>query len=398
MPWTDKPGGSGGNGDGPWGRPQGNSGNGQGGRRPGDRQSPDLEELLRSGRERFRRGRSGGQGNGSGSGGPTEFKMPSPRIFGLGLIALVILWLASGFYQVSAGARGVVTTFGSFSGITGPGLNWHIPWPVQQVRTEEVEQNRSVSTGRGQQTSMLTSDLNIVDVEMDVDYKIYGDAELEPGELPNVAKFIFNVEEPQGLVQAATETALRQVVGESQFSQIIAENRSDVNRQTQQILQNILDEYESGIEIIRVNFGRADPPQEVLQAQRDVIDARSEAEQVVNEATKYRNTMVPRARGEAVQIVLGAEAEGQRLVREARGAASRFNDIYSEYIQAPEVTRRRMYLETMEGVLGQMNKIVIDDEAGGTIPYLNLNEIVREGQQNRRAPVTNSSNLTSGGQ
>ena len=146
-----------------------------------------------------------------------------------------------------------------------------------------------------------------------------------------------------------------------------------------------------------MNFGRADPPSEVLPSQRDVIDARSEAERVVNEATQYRNRVVPQARGEARQIVLDSEAYGQRVVREARGAASRFDDIYSEYVLAPEVTRRRMYLETMEGVLGSMNKVVIDDDAGGTIPYLNLNEIVREGQQNRRPPAANNANPTTGG-
>ncbi|WP_370334556.1 FtsH protease activity modulator HflK [Parvularcula marina] len=394
MPWTDKPGGSGSNGgDGPWGRPEGNNGGQQGGRRPGERQAPDLEELLRSGRERFRR-RGGGQGGGAGGPGAGDFQMPPARIFYIGAIVIVLLWLASGFYSVSAGARGVVTTFGSYSSITGPGLNWHMPWPAQSVDVVEVAQNRSVSIGRGQQISMLTSDLNIVDVEMTVDYKVAGDGAIAPGELPNVAKFIYNIEDPEELVEATTESALRQVVGESQFSQVIAENRVFVNSQTQEILQGILNDYDSGIEIIRVNFGKADPPAEVLPAQRDVVDARSQREQLINEATKHANTVVPAARGEARQIILGAEAYGQRVVREAQGAASRFNDIYAEYILAPEVTRKRMYLETMEGVLGRMNKVVIDEEAGGAIPYLNLNEIVRDGQQNRRAP---SSNNTTGG-
>ncbi|MEM9232972.1 MAG: FtsH protease activity modulator HflK [Pseudomonadota bacterium] len=394
MPWTDKPGGSGSNGgEGPWGRPEGQNGGQPGGRRAGDRQAPDLEELLRSGRERFRRsGRGGGQG---GSDGPGEFQMPSPRIFGIGAIVILALWLFSGIYQVSPGARGVVTTFGSYSGMTNSGLNWHLPWPIQSVEVVEVVEDRTVSLGNTQQrTLMLTSDLNIVDVGMDVNYRVAPDGAVEPGSLPNAAKFIFNIEEPRELVQAAAESALRQVVGESEFNLVINEDRSGVAVRTQEILQSILDEYDSGIQIIRLNFRKADPPAEVLPDQRDVIDARSEAERTVNRATQYRNQVVPEARGEARQIELDAEAYGQRVVLEARGAASRFNDIYSEYIQAPEVTRRRMYLETMEKILGSNRKVVIDDAAGGAVPYLNLNEIVRESQQNRRAPVANS---TSGG-
>ncbi|ADM09863.1 putative membrane bound protease protein [Parvularcula bermudensis HTCC2503] len=397
MPWTDKPGGSGsgsGNGSGPWGRPGGQNGGDD--RRPaGGRQSPDLEELLRSGRERFRRGGGGG----SGSGGGSDFKLPSGPTLGIAAVAIVLLWLLSGLYSLPPGARGVVTTFGNYSALTGPGLNWRLPWPFQDHARVQVDQDRSVTIGRGRQTSMVTSDLNIVDVQMTVDYQISPDVGLAEGELPNAAKYIFNIENPDGLVRAVSESALRQVVGESDFSQVIAENRASVSLRTQEIIQEILDSYSSGIEIIRVNFGQADPPEDVIPAQRDVIDARSGAEQLVNEANRYRNNRVPRARGEAREIELAAEAYGQRVVREARGAASRFNDIYAEYVQAPDVTRERMYLETMEGVLGTMNKVVIDDNAGGALPYLNLNELVREGQRSRSGstpPATNQD--TTGGQ
>lgn len=384
MPWTDKPGGSGSNGgEGPWGRPEGQNGGGPGGRRPGDRQPPDLEELLRSGRERFRRGGRGG----GGAGGGGDFKMPSPRIFGLGLIVLVVLWLFSGFYQVSPGARGVVTTFGNYSSLTNSGLNWHLPWPIQEVEIVEVVEDRSVRVGREEQRiSMLTSDLNIVDVGMNVNYRVAPEGPLTEDELPNAAKFIFNIEDPQELVQAVAESALRQVVGENEFSYVISEDRSGVNARTQEILQQILNEYDSGIEIIRVNFGLADPPAQVKPAQTNVIDARSEAERMINQANQYRNREVPKARGEARQIVLDAEAYGQRVVREARGEASRFEDIFTQYIQAPEVTRRRMYLETMENVLGKVNKVVVDQEASGAIPYLNLNEITRDGQRRTTTP------------
>ncbi len=401
MPWTDKPGGSGSNGggpggnQGPWGQPSNGSG-GQDNRRPGDRPPSDLEDLLKSGRDRFRR--ASGRGGGNGGQGTGDFQMPSGRVLGLGLGALALLYLASGFYQVAPGSLGVVTTFGAYSGLSEPGLRWHMPFPIQNVQVEPVQQEQSVSIGGSQQakTSMLTSDLNIVDVDMAVEYNIQGSGALEPGELPAVAKFLFNIEEPERLVEAAAESALRQVVGESEFGPIISADRAAVNSRTQDILQSILDSYDSGINVIRVNFGRADPPEEVIPAQRDVIDARSAAEQRVNEATRTANSIVPRAQGEARQIELDAEAYAQRVVLESRGAASRFNDIYAEYALAPEVTRQRMYLETMEGVLGRANKVIMDDQAGGAVPFLNLNDVVRDTQAaSRRAPTT--TDQTSGG-
>jgi membrane protease subunit HflK len=241
---------------------------------------------------------------------------------------------------------------------------------------------------------MLTSDLNIVDVDMTVNYKVKSDALLEQGELPNAAKYLFNVENPDQLVRAAAESALREVVGANRFEPIISRGRNIVNDRTATILQEILDSYDSGIEVIRVNFGEAFPPETVIPAQRDLVDANSEAERNVNEANAYYNGQVPRAQGEARQRVLAAEAYAAEVIADARGAASRFNDVYQEYIQAPDVTRRRMYLETMEKVLAENNKIVIDDDAGGTLPYLNLNELVRESQRGGR-PVTSTNNVGS---
>jgi membrane protease subunit HflK len=322
--------------------------------------------------------------------------MPSRRVFIFGAVAILLLYLASGFYSVSPGARGVVTTFGDFSGLKAPGLNWHVPWPVQSVEIVPVDRDQSVEIGGGQggKISMLTSDLNIVDVDMTVNYKVKSDALLEQGELPNAAKYLFNVENPDQLVRAAAESALREVVGANRFEPIISRGRNIVNDRTATILQEILDSYDSGIEVIRVNFGEAFPPETVIPAQRDLVDANSEAERNVNEANAYYNGQVPRAQGEARQRVLAAEAYAAEVIADARGAASRFNDVYQEYIQAPDVTRRRMYLETMEKVLAENNKIVIDDDAGGTLPYLNLNELVRESQRGGR-PVTSTNNVGS---
>jgi membrane protease subunit HflK len=382
MPWTDKP--SNGSNNGPWGRPTNNGGGNQ--PRPGKGQgAPDLEELLRSGRERFGRGRRGG-GGGAQGGGP-NMDLPSGRVLGLGALVLALLWGASGFYTVSPGARGVVTTFGDFESLTDPGLNWRIPWPIQDVEIVDVEEDRSVRIGgTSNKTSMLTSDLNIVDVGLQVNYRVESDATWDPssGELPNAAKYVFNVEEPNAMVRAAAEAALREVVGANEFGPIISRGRSIVNDRTAEILQQTLESYDSGIRVIRVNFGQADPPQPVIAAQRDVIDATSDAEQKVNVAQGYANQRVPRAQGEARQIVLDAEAYAADVVAQANGDASRFTSILEEYIKAPDVTRQRMYLETMETVLGDMNKVLIDDEAGGTLPYLNLNELARESQTSRR--------------
>ncbi|GGY44070.1 FtsH protease activity modulator HflK [Parvularcula lutaonensis] len=396
MPWTDKPS-NGSNNPGPWGRPQNNgggggqggSGGGRGGRGQG---TPDLEELLRSGRERFGKGRGGG---GTGGGGGAGFQMPSGQVLGIFVIGLLALWLFSGIYQVQPGARGVVTTFGKFTSLSGPGLNWHIPFPVQSVTIVDTEGDRDVSIGgRSNKVSMLTSDLNIVDVTLDVNYQVKDDGGWSPGseELPNAAKIVFNIEDPQGTVKSAAEAALREVVGANEFGPIVSRGRAIVNERTAEILQQTLDSYDSGIRVIRVNFGEASPPVEVIPAQRDVIDATSQAERDVNVAQGYANQVVPRAEGEARQKVLQAEAYASRVVAEARGDASRFTSILEEYSKAPEVTRQRMYLETMESILGDMNKVLIDDEAGGTLPYLNLNEIAREGQRSR------TSNNATGGQ
>ena len=408
MPWTDKPG-SGANGSGngkgptkgPWGQPSGDgrgprpvpgTGNGSG-RKPGQN-APDLEELLRSGRERFRKGGRGG-GTGTGRGAP---QLPSKAVLGLGAAAVAALWLASGFYQVQPGERGVVTTFGDFATLSDSGLNWHVPWPVQDVTKVDVQNDRAVTIGRGNdKVSMLTSDLNIVEVDMQVNYRIKDDADTPPGELPNAAKYVFNIgpEEVPQLVRASAEAALREVVGGEEFGPIISRGRAIVTDQTLAILQDTLDSYDSGIEVIRINFGQADPPGEVIASQRDVVDARSEFEQKINVANGYANRQVPVARGEARQTVLDAEAYAAQVVAEARGDAARFVDIYDEYAKAPEVTRQRMYLETMERVLGDMNKVVIDQDAGGAVPLLDVNTLAASRQQ--RATRDERANRSQGG-
>ncbi|WP_306253215.1 FtsH protease activity modulator HflK [Parvularcula sp. IMCC14364] len=382
MPWTDKPGGNGsnsngsGNGNrGPWGQPPRGNGGGNNG---GGGQQPDLEDLLKSGRERFKRSMGGGQGGGSGGGTGLEGLPKGPAML-LIVGAFVILYGLNAFYRVEPGEVSVVTTFGKYSGVEASGMRVHFP-PVQSKEIVLVAQDRSIDVGINSrsvdESAMLTSDLNIANVTLSVNWKIQ-EGVTEPGEMPGAAKYVFNVENQEQLVKAIAEAAVREVVGSSEFDPLVTNGRAIVPEQMQVIMQEALDNYESGIEILSVNFDKAEPPTEVIETQLDVINARSEKAQKINVAQAYANREVPRARGEAQEKIFQAQAYEARVVAESRGAASRFNDIYTEYAKAPEVTRQRMYLETVESVLSDMNKIVIDDQAGGTVPYLSLNELTR---------------------
>ena len=380
MPWTDKPGGNGskgsGNGSkGPWG--QGSQGGGNNG---GNTPPPDLEELLKSGRDRFRRTMGGRGGNNGGGGGNVDFnRLPKgPIAIGATVILAFFGWQLF-TYQVETNEQAVVTTFGKFSKIETSGLRFRIP-VVQEVTKVAVTEDRSVDIGKNarnlNESSMLTSDLNIANVSFSVNWRIK--TTNEEGQMPPAAQFVFNVEEPRNLVKSVAEAAIREVVGASEFDPLITNGRSIVPSEVERIMQEALDSYESGILIQSVNFDKAEPPQAVIQNQLDVINARSEKAQKINVAEAYANREVPRARGAAEEKLLDAEAYAVQTVAEARGAASRFNDIYAEYARAPEVTRQRMYLETVEQVLGDMNKIVIDNDAGGAVPYLSLNELTRQ--------------------
>ncbi len=386
MPWQDN---SGNNNRGPWGQPpRGENGGGrnQGGRGSGE--PPDLEDLLEASRRRLRRAFPRGRGgDGGGSGG-----MPfSPKLFGLIAAAVLALWLFSGIYQVNPGERAVVTTFGKFSQIEAQGLKWRIPFPVQAVEIISVDEEQQTEIGfRGQATRsaealseslMLTGDKNIVDVTFSVNWNV--DTSPAPeGELPGPAKYAFNIEEPQNVVRAVAEAAMREVVGGNTLEPLITSGRDLVQEQTRDLMQEALDSYNSGVRIIRVNYRRADAPPQVREAFLDVFNAGSEAERKVNEAQRYYNEKIPLARGEAQKILEDAAAYAARVTADARGQAQRFNQIYDEYRQAPSVTRQRMYLETVESVLADMNKIVIEDDAGsGVVPYLPLNELNRQSQR-----------------
>ncbi|PQA87331.1 FtsH protease activity modulator HflK [Hyphococcus luteus] len=387
MPWQDNSGNRGG-GRGPWGQPpRGNGGPNNGGGRGGG-EPPDLEDLLQASRQRLKRAFPRGGGGGRGGGGFQFTRATGGLIAG----ALVALWMISGFYQVDTKELAVVTTFGKFQNVTGPGLHWHLPTPIQNVRKAPVETQNEMSIpatparrgGAMPEGLMLTGDKNIVDVAFVVQWKIKSGRVAEEGdELPGVAKYLFNIDNPEILVRMISEAAMREVVGRNTLDYVQTDGRAEVAQESGELMQTALDAYEAGIEISRVNLTLAEPPtDEVNEAFRDVQAAEQNQATVIQQARQYTNQVVPEARGQAQRILEEAGAYAAERTADARGQAARFNEIYAEYAQAPEVTRQRMYLETVERVLGDMDKIIVEEGAGsGVVPYLPLDQVRRQQQQ-----------------
>ena len=356
-----------GRGGSPWGSPPG-GGNGSG-RGP---TPPNIDELIRDIQKKIKNFLPGGASTGN-----------KPIFFGL--IVLIIIWALTGLYRVLPDEQGVVLRFGKFVSTTQPGLNYHIPYPIENVFTPKVTKvNRmdigfrsgsdtGFSSGGGvadvpEESLMLTGDENIVNIDFSVFWVI-----------KDAGKFLFKIQDPQGTVKAASETAMREVIAKSKIQPILTEGRSKIEIETQEIIQNILDEYESGIQITQVQTQKADPPDQVIDAFRDVQAARADMERSKNEAEAYRNDVIPRSRGEAAKILQAAEAYKKEVVAKAEGEASRFISIYNEYAQAKEVTQERMYLETMEKVMADIDKVIIDKNAGsGVVPYLPLPELKKK--------------------
>lgn len=297
----------------------------------------------------------------------------------------VFLWLLSGIYIVAPDQRGVVLRFGKVVRETDPGPHYHLPWPLERVlrpsvtaiRKEEIG-FRTVEVGppvRYQEMDaealMLTGDENIVKLEFIVQYKVRADA-------TGTSDFLFNVRDPEGTVRAAAEAAMREVVGRNAIDEVLTEGKEVVQIEAQRVLQQILDLYGSGIEVVTLKLQDVDPPDQVSDAFKDVISAQQDKERLINEARGYANDVVPRARGQAAQVVNEAEGYGEAKVREATGTAKRFTALQEEYAKAKDVTRKRLYLETMESILPNANKIVMDDLAGKqAVPYLPLEPILR---------------------
>jgi membrane protease subunit HflK len=370
MGWYNQSGG-GPWGGGPWGGPP-RGGNGQSPRGRGP-QPPDFEELLRRGQDQFRRLMPGGIGSSQGI----------LYIF----LVVVALWLASGIYRVNPDEQGVVLRFGQYAYTTQPGLHWRFPTPIESVLTPKVTRVNRLEVGfragiegatpvRGGATQipeealMLTGDENIVDINFTV-FWLINDAR----------NYLFNIRNPEGTVKAAAESAMREVVGRTPIAATLAEGRKQIETDTLKLLQDILNNYGAGITVTEVQLQKVDPPASVIDAFRDVQRARADQERKRNEAEGYRNSILPIARGESVRLVQEAEAFKQQVVAEAQGDTQRFLSVYNAYLTSKDVTTRRIYIETMEAILKNANKIIIDKtaQASGVVPYLPLPQLNASG-------------------
>ena len=372
-------------------RPRQGEGNGSAGG------PPELDEVLNEFRKKFSSIFSGGR-RGSQRGAPPPpdkqksarggFRRPNRTLIGLIIIVALGVWGASGLYVVEQGEQAVELRFGEYTQTKGAGLRWHIPTPieealivnVQKVNTVEVgyrvsERNRAI-TPVTREALMLTADENIIDIQFAVQYDVK-----DPKDL------LFNVSDPVHLVvRQATESAVREIVGGNTMDFAITEGRAEIAQGTKVLLQDILDRYRTGVNVRAVEMQNAQPPAEVKAAFDDAVKAREDEERLKNEAEAYANDIIPRARGQAARIVEEAQAYRASVIARAEGEASRFQQIYEEYRKAPEITRDRLYLESVEQVLINSTKLIVDQEGGNNILYLPLDQIMRQ-----REPFDSSS-------
>lgn len=372
-PWGG--GGGGDDGKGPWGGgDRGGNGDDRGPRKPASPVS-DIDDIVKKGQEQLKvlmggRG-GGGTGGQGGSGGPS---------FGKGSIGLVALaaaglWVFASFYSVKPEEQSLELLFGKYYDTGNSGLNF-APWPfvtkeITTVTRENTEQIGVSRASRSEEGLMLTGDENIVDIDFEVVWNI-----------SDLRNYIFNLKDPQETIQAVAESAMREVIGRSELAPILNRDRAAISQEVQELIQGTLDSYVSGVNIVRLNFDRADPPREVIDAFRDVQAAEQERDTLEKRADAYANQVLAEARGQSAQLIQEAEGYRAQVINEAEGEASRFIAVYDEFAKAPEVTRKRLYIETMERVLGDVDKIIIDESVGGSggqgiVPYLPLNELRR---------------------
>ncbi len=361
MAWNEP----GGNNNDPWGNKKNDSG------------PPDLDEVFRNLQKKlegiFGGKRAGGSGN---SGGGGDFKFPG-RLGSIGLMAiglvLGVLWLLSGIYIVQPAERGVVTQFGKYVKTTLPGPHWHIPWPVQKFQRVNVDQNRSVPL---RQQNILTRDENIVVIDVAVNYK-----------LDEAADYLFNVQNADLTIKQAAESALRDTVGQTLMDTVLTEGRVVLAEETQVKIQQNLDAYNAGITVTAFNLERAEAPAEVKMAFDDVVKAREDQQRIIDEAETYKNGVLPQARGEAVIALEQARAYKSEVVNAAQGEAARFESLLTEYAKAPEITKERLYIESMESVLSNSSKVMIGTgDSGNNMMYLPIDKLIGAGSNNNNLP------------
>lgn len=368
-PW----GGGGGNNGGPWGGGGGGGGGGPWGRGPGGN-GPDIEDILRKSQDKLRRAMPGGGGN--------------LGVKGIGLlVALAIAgWAATGIYRVQPDQQGVVLRFGKWVDTTEPGLRYHLPYPVETVLLPQVTKINQLqlgfrsagdsrldrNTGRDvpEESRMLTGDENIVEADFTVFWQI-----------KDAGKYLFNIRDPEGTVKMAAESAMRDMIGRNPIQAALSDKRQPIADAARTELQRLLDSYDAGILITQMQLQKVEPPSAVIDAFNDVQRARADQERARNESEAYRNDIIPRARGEAEKMVQDAEAYKEQVLNKAQGETKRFLALYEAWKQAPQVTEDRLYMETMEQVLKDAPKIILDNsgKGQGAVPYLPLNEMLKKG-------------------
>ena len=346
MAWDDQ-----GNGKSPWD--------------PNKGQPPDLDQIVEEWQKRFNK-LFGMKKSGSGK------QRKKPPILLIGSMILFI-WVLSGLYQIDDSERGVVLRFGNNTQTTMPGLRWHIPWPIESVEVVNV----NVVNRFKQQTTMLTSDENIVVVDLVVQYR-----------KTNPVDYLFNVRDADETLSEVSESAIREVAGKSDLDYLLTEGRTETAIQTQDLIQQTLDDYGTGIVVTKVNLQDANFPLQVEDAVQDAIKAREDKERLAFEAEAYANDVVPRARGDAARMIQEAEAYKQRVIADSEGEAARFEKLLVEYQKAPQVTRERLYIEAIETVYGNSNKVLLDSEASGNLMYLPIDKLIEQGK--REEQKTNS--------
>ena len=377
MAWNE-PGGSGGDDKDkkdPWGG--GNSGGNKG---SGDQGPPDLDQIVKDMQGKVTKlfgGKGGGSGgNGSGGSGATG-EGPSNTLIGLLAGVLFVFWMASGIYIIDPAERGVVLRFGSYSDTSLPGPHWRMPYPIERVEIVDVDQIRNVEVGYRstagrsksnsvpQESLMLTQDENIVDIKFAVQYRV-----------KEAKEYLFNVRDPDSTLRQATESAIREAIGKSKMDFVLTQGQSDIANRTKTLIQDILDRYETGLEVTSVNLQSAQPPQEVKGAFEDAIRAREDRQRFINEADAYSNDIIPRARGNAARQLEEAAGYKARVIAQAEGESKRFLSLLSEYEKAPEVTRERLYIDMMQSVMSNTSKVMVDVEGGNNLLYLPLDKLM----------------------
>lgn len=363
----------------PWGKsgggnkPTGGTGGNTGGSGPrpplGGGNKPDFDKLFRDSHARMRQ-TFGGKGD--------DFN--EQRAFTLGLIAIAVIWMASGIYRVNSDELGVVLRFGEYHRTTTPGLNYHLPYPIETVQIPSVTSVNKVEVGyrgnaaenpnirearvstasagspQNREGLMLTGDRNIVDIDFEVQWKIDASAP---------EKYLFNMRDPAGSVRAVAEAAMREVIGRNTLDDVLTTAQSQIAEDTREIMQQMFDDYDAGVEILAVNLSRPDVPPPVIDEFQDVKRAEQNKETAESVAEGYRNELLPQAKGEAAKMLQDAQAYRAKVVADAEGDVARFDQIYKQYVQAKDVTKKRMYLETMESVMKGMNKVIIDPSSKG---------------------------------